>query len=169
VLGYKTDSPHISPEQKKRDGRFSVGFAIAMMIAVVLYVLDRNYLHVGYLQPVAFTLFGLAIVANLVKGNIDWRKKKARIASGEIKVDTPSEDIQAQAEKVASMKTPKRSRATTTDYSALDSPIEDSSPSTVSVIKRDIKEDADLSIIIGTSTADDMASIFARDVHKDEN
>ena len=124
------EEKNISSEQKKFDDRFVIGVSLVVVVAVALIVADMNYLKVGYLVPIGFIIGGVAIAANLVKGYFDWRRKKAREASGEIQKRRPSTDVEATAAKVASLKptSAKRSRSTTSyTADALNSPVTDES------------------------------------------
>ena len=168
MLGFnmsQDEEKNISPEQKKFDDKFVIGVSLVVVVAVALIVADMNYLKVGYLIPIGFAIGSAAIVANLIKGFIDWRRKKAREASGEIQKRKPSTDVEAAAAKVASLKPRKEKRdRSSRDFSAsaLTSSIEDA-PASKSTDTEFDSEEASLEIIVGVSTADSFLTSFGTD------
>jgi hypothetical protein len=167
VLGYNTVS-EVSDEQKKFDNKFVTVIVIIALIAVALIVADRNYLHVGYLTPIGLIIGVLVLIANLIKGNIDWRKKKKRQEAGELRKTTESAKTQLAAEKVASLKpkTLKRDSRDGRDYTALDG--NDANEKSIvppAPVKK--QEEATLVPIIEVAPADDIAVSLARSVDDD--
>jgi len=160
VLGYnmsQDDEKNISAEQKKFDNKFIIGVSVLAVIAVALVVADMNYLHVGYLVPIGFAVLVFAIVANLVKGNIDWRRKKAREASGEItSTGKPKYDVEAAAATVPSLKAKKRDKYVpkARSYTADDLQSEVVDEETIAERKARKAEEASLELLITTSVAD---------------
>lgn len=163
MLGFnmsQDEEKNISPEQKKFDDRFVIGVSLVVVVAVALIVADMNYLKVGFLIPIGFAIGSAAIVINLIKGFIDWRRKKAREASGEIQKRKPSTDVEAAAAKVASLKPKKKTREVSDrDYTAaaLQSAVQDAPyAADPTAFTKNEEEEASLEIIIGFSTADPL-------------
>jgi hypothetical protein len=167
VLGYNT-STEVSDKQKKFDNRFVTVIVVIALIALALVVADRNYLHVGYLTPIGIIVGVIVLIANLIKGNIDWRKKKKREAAGEIRKATSSEKTQVDAEKVASLKpkTIKRESRDGRDYTALGGNDEEGN-NVVPLAPKKKQEEATLVPIIEVAPADDLAVSLARSVDDD--
>jgi len=65
-------------KQKKFDRKFMLGVALVVAAAIVLVVTDMGIWNYTWGRWVGLWIATVALIANLIKGNFDWRAKRKR-------------------------------------------------------------------------------------------